>query len=277
MKVIRLLICLHIVFFVFSCKSTVKEQKDKVYSRHLQRYVDLTIVTTAMPDKKQEMNLLLFNDSKWLEKTRAKQIIDSLHKKNKIQPVLLVAISGQQGDYGLEESDNKEAKNYKKYNDFVINELYPFVKKKTVIRKFNTVAICGFGASGLNSFDIAWNNDNYFDAVGVFSGSFWWRKKDLKAGYTDDDRLLHEMIRETKTNPALKFWLMTGTNDELADRNHNFIIDSIDDTIDVVKELMKKGYQRPHDIFYYEMVGGKHDVSTWGKAMPAFLTWAFGK
>ena len=91
MKVIRLLICLHIVFSIFSCKSTVKEQKDKVYSRHLQRYVDLTILTTAMPDKKQEMNLLLFNDSKWLEKTRAKEIIDSLHKKNKIQPVLLVA------------------------------------------------------------------------------------------------------------------------------------------------------------------------------------------
>ena len=83
------------------------------------------------------------------------------------------------------------------------------------------------------------------------------------------------MISETAGKPAIKFWLMTGTEDETADRNHNFIIDSIDDTIDVVKELLKKGYLRPKDIFYYEMVGGKHDVQTWAKAMPKFLEWAF--
>jgi len=111
----------------------------------------------------------------------------------------------------------------------------------------------------------------------VFSGSFWWRKKDLKDGYHDDDRILHEMIRETAGHPALKFWLMTGTADELSDRNQNFIIDSIDDTIDVIKALVKKGYKRPADIFYYEMVGGKHDIITWAKAMPKFLEWAFGK
>jgi enterochelin esterase-like enzyme len=70
---------------------------------------------------------------------------------------------------------------------------------------------------------------------------------------------------------------MTGTEDELADRNKNFIIDSIDDTIDVIKELLKKGYKRPDDIAYYEMVGGKHELKTWAKAMSPFLIWAFGK
>ena len=44
--------------------------------------------------------------------------------------MLLLALSGQQIDYGLEESDDKEAKNYRKHNEFVINELYPFVKRK---------------------------------------------------------------------------------------------------------------------------------------------------
>lgn len=204
MKVIRLLICLHIVFSIFSCKSTVKEQKDKVYSRHLQRYVDLTIVTTAMPDKKQEMNLLLFNDSKWLQKTRAKEIIDSLYKKKKIQPLLLVAMSGQQGDYGLEESDNKEAKNYKKYNDFVINELYPFVKKKTVIRKFNTVAICGFGASALSSFDIAWNNDEKIGMLGMFEPSF---------SNTKSDSSILQTIAGLRKRPNLKIWIAANQAD----------------------------------------------------------------
>jgi enterochelin esterase-like enzyme len=78
-----------------------------VYNWHLQWYVDHSSVTTAILDKKEEMNLLLFNDSKWPEKTRAKEILDSLYKKKKIQPLLLVAMSGQQSDYGLEESDEK--------------------------------------------------------------------------------------------------------------------------------------------------------------------------
>ena len=207
MKVIRLLICLHIVFSIFSCKTTVKEQKDKVYSRHLQRYVDLTIVTTAMPDKKQEMNLLLFNDSKWLEKTRAKEIIDSLYKNKKIQPLILVAMSGQQGDYGLQESDEKEAKNYKKYNDFVINELYPFVKKKTVIRKFNTVAICGFSASALSSFDIAWNNDEKIVMAGMFNPAF--------AKALNDSSIL-QTIEGLRKRPNLKLWIAANQTDSVS-------------------------------------------------------------
>ena len=204
MKVIRLLICLQIVLSIISCKSTVKEQKDKVYSRHIQRYVDLTIVATAMPDKKQEMNLLLFNDSKWLVKTRAKEIIDSLYKKKKIQPLLLVAINGMQSDYGLEETDIKKAKQYKKYNDFVINELYPFVKKKTVIRKFNTVAICGFGVSALSSFDIAWNNDEKVGMVGMFKPSF---------SSTKSDSTILKTIEGLRKRPNLKIWIAANQAD----------------------------------------------------------------
>jgi enterochelin esterase-like enzyme len=204
MKLIRLLICLHIVVCIISCKSTVKERKDKVYSRHLQRYVDLTIITTAMPDKKEEMNLLLFNNSKFVETTRAKEIIDSLYKKKKIQPLLLVAMRGQQGDYGLQESNETEAKQYKKYNEFVINELYPFVKKKTVIRKFNTVAICGFGASAISSFDIAWNNDEKIGMAGMFEPAL------VKA--LNDSTSLHT-IEGLRKRPNLKIWIAAHPSD----------------------------------------------------------------
>ena len=47
--------------------------------------------------------------------------------------------------------------------------------------------------------------------------------------------------------------------------------------LDVIKELLAKGYQRPADIQYLEVLGGTHDPGTWGKAMPKFLQWAFGK
>ncbi len=204
MRVLRLLLCLHIAFCTFSCKSTIKEQKDKVYSRHLQKYIDLIIITTAIPDKKEEMNLLLFNDSKYLEQKRAKEIIDSLYKKKQIQPLLLVAMSGQQSDYGLEESDNKQAKQYKKYNEFVIDELYPFIKKKTVIRKFNSVAICGFDASAISCFDIAWNNDEKIGMAGLFEPAF--------AKFPNDSSILQRIEGLTK-RPNLKLWMAANQTD----------------------------------------------------------------
>jgi enterochelin esterase family protein len=34
-----------------------------------------------------------------------------------------------------------------------------------------------------------------FDKVGVFSGSLWWRSKDLAKGYTDADRIAHALFK----------------------------------------------------------------------------------
>jgi hypothetical protein len=65
--------------------------------------------------------------------------------------------------------------------------------------------------------------------------------------------------------------------DEAVDRNNNGIIDSIDDTLDVIKELEKKGYERPADMYYLEIAEGKHDIATWAIAMPSFLRWGWGK
>jgi uncharacterized Zn ribbon protein len=64
--------------------------------------------------------------------------------------------------------------------------------------------------------------------------------------------------------------------DETMDRNSNGIIDSIDDTVDLIKELEGKGYSRGNDIHYVEMADGKHDIPTWGRAMPEFLKWGWG-
>jgi hypothetical protein len=75
----------------------------------------------------------------------------------------------------------------------------------------------------------------------------------------------------------LKFFFEAGELDESADRNQNGIIDSIDDTISLIDELVKKGYDRKKDIYYLQLEDGKHDVTTWGRAFPAFLEWCFGK
>ena len=47
------------------CKRSVKERSDEIYSRHLQRHVKLSIISTPMPSDKSEMNLLLLNDTEF--------------------------------------------------------------------------------------------------------------------------------------------------------------------------------------------------------------------
>ncbi|ACU06242.1 putative esterase [Pedobacter heparinus DSM 2366] len=230
----------------------------------------------------EPLNLLLLNDGQETVGLGLQQMLNSLYQGFKIEPLVVVAIKAgadRLQEYGVAGQPDFLDRGSKAaaYTDFIIKELFPFVHGEVALPINGKRAFAGFSLGGLSAFDLVWNNDRYFDAVGVFSGSFWWRKKDLKDGYTDDDRILHQSIAATAAKPELKFWLMTGTEDELADRNRNFIIDSIDDTVDVIKALLKKGYQRPHDITYYEMVGGKHDVHTWGRAMPAFLCWAFGR
>lgn len=254
----------------------------QLQSVNLKRTVELNIFSPDNLFGNERVNLLLLNDGQDLAQMDMESILQSLYEKRMIEPIVVVGISASDDrilEYGVAGKPDfkKRGAKAQAYSDFVIDELIPFVQTKVNTTINGKRAFAGFSLGGITAFDIAWNNENNFDAVGVFSGSFWWRKKDLNAGYTDDDRIVHEMIRNSTMKPNLKFWLMTGTDDEVADRNKNFIIDSIDDTIDVVKELMRKGYQRPDDIRYYEMVGGKHDVPTWGRAIPKFLEWAFGK
>jgi hypothetical protein len=37
------------------------------------------------------------------------------------------------------------------------------------------------------------------------------------------------------------------------------------------------GFNLEHNIRYINYEDGKHDVETWGKAMPAFLLWGWSK
>ena len=123
---------------------------------------------------------------------------------------------------------------------FIKSELLPAIHKLTGIEHFASTAFAGFSLGGLSALDIAWHNPELFDKAGIFSGSFWWRSKDLNKGYTDSDRIMHSIIRQTQAKPGLKIWLQTGTKDETADRNKNGIIDSIDDTVDLIEELELK-------------------------------------
>jgi enterochelin esterase-like enzyme len=266
---------------LFATEMIITEDTLRIQSAALSREVTITLLMPSEYNKAEPLNLLLLNDGQELENLQIKQTLHSLYGSFKINPVLVVAIHTNEErlqEYGVAAKADFKKRGAKAgaYTRFILDELLPYIHQNTGINTFGITAFAGLSLGGLSAFDIAWNNPEVFDKAGVFSGSFWWRSKALDAGYTDADRIMHQVIRDTPGKPDVAFWLQTGTDDETADRNKNGIIDSIDDAIDIIKELELKGYTRPANIQYLEVVGGKHDMPTWAKAMPKFLTWAFG-
>ncbi len=277
----RLSMLLLICIIAFGCNKKIKQQEDEIYSRHLQAHIKLTIFSTPLPDEKSELDLLLLNDGQDAEKMNVKNILDSLYKEKLIKPLIIVAIHAdnrlqEYGVSGLPDFNNNGSK-ADKYAAFIDNELVAFIKKKAGVRKFRTVAIAGCSQGGLSAFDIGWDNADKIDKVGVFSGSFWWRDKDITAkDYLDvNNRIMLSKIRSSRKRPKLQYWFYAGTGEENADRDKDGIIDVVDDTRDLIEIIKSKNVCPPSDIVYKESAEGKHEYAYWRKAFPDFLIWAF--
>ncbi|MEO6849690.1 MAG: alpha/beta hydrolase-fold protein [Mucilaginibacter sp.] len=261
---------------------TVVEEDIVIHSVPLQREAILTLFMPVHYDHSEPLNLLLLNDGQETENLNLKETLQNLYGSNLIKPVLVIALHAGEDRlhiYGTAGKPDYKLRGSKAadYSRFITTEVLPVIKKETGIDHFGITAFAGFSLGGLSAMDIAWNHHLHFNRVGVFSGSFWWRSKELGKGYSDKYRIMHSIIRDSAHKPNLQFWLQTGTNDETADRNKNGVIDSIDDTLDIIKELKDKGYSHPGDIHYHEVVDGTHHTSTWAEALPEFLVWAFGR
>lgn len=162
-----------------------------------------------------------------------------------------------------------------RHSDFVTKELTPFLQKEYGLMKEDQKNVfAGFSMGGLSALDISWNHPEIFSKTGVFSGSLWWRSANTGTPKDDASRIMHRIIREGEKREGLKFWFQTGTKDEKSDRNNNGVIDSIDDTLDLIKELKGIGYT-DEDITYEEIKNGQHNFHTWSRIFPEFLKWAF--
>ncbi|MEO8147400.1 MAG: alpha/beta hydrolase-fold protein [Bacteroidia bacterium] len=248
-------------------------------SAALDRGVNADIIMPAHLDKHKDYPLLILNDGQDMQPMNMKHIMEEVWKKNVSKPFIIVAPYAKHRleEYGV--ANNLDFKHRGKmaanYTTFITYELLPQLMQKLAIKEFEEIAIGGFSLGGLSAFDIAWNNPDLFTKVCVCSGSFWWRRRDLRHGYTDADRIMHNIVRNTIAKPELKIWFECGTLDETMDRNNNDIIDSIDDTLDLITELELKGFERGVDIFYNEVIAGKHTLETYGMVLPYFFNWAF--
>ena len=224
----------------------------------------------------QKYPVLIVNDGQDLPRMQVPARLEEQLRQRKIKPWIIIGIHA--GDriqeYGTIDRPDYAQRGTKAnaYAQFLKKELYPRILRKLKEETPADLAITGFSLGGLSAFDLAWEQDLPFRKVGVFSGSFWWRSKKFKPKDPDADRIVIEKIESTATLPPLSYWMQTGTEDEKADRNKNGVIDAIDDTLDVLASLKKKGVISKQ-ISYYEMEGGKHEPSTWGEAFPAFMKW----
>ncbi len=239
-------------------------------------------IPTAITDP-SSLSLLLINDGQDLRTMQFEKILDDLNKKRAIEPLFCVGIHcspDRKNEYGTAKILDYKGRGAKAslYTRFIMEELLPYLRETYSIYSFKQKAFAGFSLGGLCALDIVWNHPQEFFIAGAFSGSFWWRDKDQDDKDFDEetDRIMHRQIRKGGFYPWLNLFFEVGTKDETADRNNNGVIDSIDDTRSLIKELTLKGYEEGKNICYLELKDGKHDVPTWAKAFPTFLTWGWG-
>jgi predicted alpha/beta superfamily hydrolase len=259
----------------------VTVEQNIIESNFLHRRVQTDVYAPVNISQFENTNLLLINDGQDLPKMPFEEMLDVLIAENIIEPLMCVGIHcgpDRKMEYGIAKQRDYKGRGAKAglYTRFIFEELLPFLHKKYSVQSFKEKSFAGFSLGALSALDIVWNYPGEFTKVGMFSGSFWWRSKSYKDGYNDaTDRIMHNQIRKGSYYPWLKFFFECGALDETKDRNNNGIIDSIDDTIDLIKELKHKGYT-DNDLEYLELPDGKHDVPTWARAFPYFLKWGSG-
>ncbi len=253
-----------------------------LYSTYLKKTkrVDIYLPESYYQNDTEDYNLVLMNDGQEAPRLKLYETLRYLHGNCVIEDTVWVSIHADEErmlEYGVASQTDYANRGSKAsaYNQFIIKELMPFLRQSFLVSISPAQnAFIGFSLGGLSAFDIVWNSPQLFGKVGIFSGSFWWRSKAIDNGYTDLDRIMHKVIRESQYKKGLKFWLEVGTLDEASDRNNSGIIDAIEDTLDIISELEEKGYTED-DIKYVEIQGGEHNPETWGKILPNFLLWAF--
>jgi enterochelin esterase-like enzyme len=255
--------------FVFTIASEFLKREMKV---------ELFIPNDAA-SQENRLELLILNDGQDTGRLGLLPILRNVYADGHMKPMVIAAVYADKhriDDYGVAGvlDYKKRGKTARQYQLFLVKEVIPLAKEKAGVTLFHRMHIAGFSMGALSAFDTAWKYDNVFHSVGCFSGSFWWRNTDLNKNYSDlTGRIMHERVKSTLLKPKLKFWFEAGDHDERYDRNDNGVIDSLDDTRDLIDQLLVKGYKMHLDIFYREVAEGRHDYETWNRIFPEYLFW----
>lgn len=258
----------------------------RFYSPTLEREVDIDIYLPSDYRTRRDSAypLLLVNDGQDLPRADFARTLERLWSAGDLPPFITAGVyasAERAREYGTARQPDYKKRGDRAaiYRDFVLHELLPFLNGRyRLLGDAQHMAFAGFSLGGLSALDIAWEFPEIFGTAGVFSGALWWRWAEVDPLDPDACRIMHDTVSQWPgpADDGQRFWFQTGTDDEQEDRNNNGVIDAIDDTLDLLSLLQKKGYP-DRDLRYVEIPGGRHDPETWGQAMPDFLRfWLVG-
>jgi enterochelin esterase-like enzyme len=250
----------------------------EVRSEHLKRVVKVAVLLPLDYNPGKEYPLILFNDAQDFGALRLCDTYLDLLRSEQVRPAIVAGIYANERrlyEYGTAAQPDYAGRGSEAgaTTAFVTEELIPLLSVNLGARRYGNV-YAGFSLGGLMALDIVINHPSTFSLAGVFSGALWWRQKAIGEGYSDSDRIMHAQIRSLRDIPDTKFWFQCGSLDEYDDRDGDGVIDSVQDTLECIGELERKGYVWNKDVFYIEVGGGQHNQSTWAVVLPEFLKWA---
>lgn len=243
------------------------------------RIIDVFLPRGYQRDTARAYPVIYANDGQDMEAVGMAMALDSLQRAGRMAPVIVVAVhaTDRVQDYGTAYIPNAQGLGGRadRYGQFMVVELMTLIESRyRAARGPASTAIMGWSLGALSAFDLAWRTPDRFGTVGSFSGSFWWRTDDGTVEARQASRIMHRRVRETPGRPALRMWFETGQRDEASDRDGNGVIDSVQDTEELIAELEAKGYRRGSDVVHLTVMGS-HDLPTWKRMLPEWLAWVF--
>ncbi len=223
--------------------------------------------------------LLVALDGQTMPQWRLEETLTGLVGAGQIEPVVVAAVPASAErieEYGTADAPDfaGRGRQAKAFQDLLAGMVLPSIRECYHVTDGPAgTGIFGASMGGLCAFDSAWRRPQVFGFAGVFSGSLWWRTDDSSAVAQQDSRIVHKNVRDAVDKPPLRLWFQAGTADETADRDGNGVIDTVQDTLDLMDELEAKKFQRDADMTYHEIADGEHNESTWARALPQFLRW----
>ena len=238
--------------------------------------------------RREERPLLVVNDGQDLAALGILETLETLIGAGEIIAPVVVAIPCNRErmmEYGISAHPDFARRGARAgaYARFVLEELLPAVRTRAGVSiRPATTAVLGASLGGLSAFDLAWRHPDVFGICGVFSGSFWWRTDSTDARAQQASRIVHRLVRECSDTDVVmcarrdvRFWFQAGTADETEDRDGNGVIDAIQDTTELIDELVARGWKPGSNLTYREMVGGRHEPASWREVFGEFARFAF--
>lgn len=234
---------------------------------------------------------LYINDGQDADAVELAETLNKLYAEQKIDPVIVIAISmlpDRMATYGFSDREAKLSLpaqtrygqvglSAHEQSEWLAKSVVPFIDAHyRTHAKPEARVILGWSLGATNAFNMAWNYPDVFSKVGAFSPSFW-----LSAKSGDISQSLAIKLIESKSIPKhFAIWLAAGTAEETDDRDGDGVIDVLDDSQAVIAALNAKVLQAkkksPDADFQLRIYQeGKHNQDTWKTMLPDFLQWAY--